>query len=467
MTVCRDQRHRFGVSRRELLQVGFSGLAGIGLNQLVSGTRLARASDSAPKARAKAVVLVFLSGGAAHQDTFDLKPQGPAEARGEFQPINTSVPGIQICEHLPRLAERMDRLALVRSMSHREFNHLPATHEVLTGYLAPNAAGSDLDRVASRKDWPCYGAVLEFLRPRRDGVPSGVALPTHLVEGPLTWPGQNGGCLGPQYDPWQIRQDPNAPNFREESLSLPDGFTIDRVSARRGLLDEVNGRRRALEELSDRGQFSEKQKVALDMLASGKVARAFDIQQEAPEMRDRYGRHMFGQSLLLARRLLQAGVPIVQANMGIVQTWDTHVANFPRLKNDLLPPLDQGVAALLDDLAAHGMLDETLVIITGEFGRTPRISTLPGSTIPGRDHWAPVFTAAFAGAGVQGGQVIGRTDDLAAYSLTRTFSLEDLGATVYSALGIDPASEIRDQLGRPLQLNRGEPITPLYTGAEV
>jgi uncharacterized protein (DUF1501 family) len=176
---------------------------------------------------------------------------------------------------------------------------------------------------------------------------------------------------------------------------------------------------------------------------------------------------MFGQSLLLARRLLQAGVPIVQANMGIVQTWDTHVANFPRLKNDLLPPLDQGVAALLDDLAAHGMLDETLVIITGEFGRTPRISTLPGSTIPGRDHWAPVFTAAFAGAGVQGGQVIGRTDDLAAYSLTRTFSLEDLGATVYSALGIDPATEIRDQLGRPLQLNRGEPITPLFTGAEV
>ena len=449
------------------MQVGFSAAAGIGLSQFLPRTSLAGTSATAPAARAKSVILILLSGGLSHHDTFDLKPQAPAEIRGDFQPINTATPGIQICEHMPRLAARMDSLALIRSMAHREYNHLPGVHHVLTGAPAPNTQGSDLDRVASRKDWPCFGAALEYLRPRRDGIPSGVALPTHLVEGPLTWPGQNAGWLGAQYDPWQIRQDPNAPNFREESLSLPTGFTLDRVSARRSLLTEINSQRDRLEKLADRGQFSEKQQLALDMLTSGKVAQAFEIARETDEMRDRYGRHTFGQSLLLSRRLIQAGVPIVQANMGIVQTWDTHVDNLGRLKNALLPPLDQGIAALLDDLRSLGMLNETLIVITGEFGRTPRFSTLPGEHVPGRDHWPNVFTAAFAGAGVQGGQAIGRSDDIGAYPVTRTFSLEDVGATVYSALGIDPASEVHDQLGRPIILNRGEPIVPLFTGAEV
>jgi hypothetical protein len=467
MNLCRDRRHRIGIARRELLQVGFSGLAGIGLSNLLAPRSRVGADEARRAPRARRVLLILLSGGASHHDTLDVKPQAPAEIRGEFQAIDTPIPGVQVCEHLPRLAQRIDRLALVRSMSHREFSHLPATHQVLTGSLAPNANGSDLDRVASRKDWPCYGAALEFLRPRHDGIPSGVALPTYLVEGPLTWPGQDAGCLGAQFDPWQIRQDPSAPNFREDSLSLPAGFTMDRVIARRGLLEEINGRRRQLDQLADRGQFSEKQQIALDMLLSGKVAEAFDISREPDTLRDRYGRNLYGQSLLLARRLLEAGVSIVQANMGIVQTWDTHDANFPKLKDNLLPRLDQGVAALLDDLAARGLLDETLVVMTGEFGRTPRISFLPGARLPGRDHWASVFTAAFAGAGVQGGQVIGRSDDIGAYPVTRSFSLEDLGATVYSVLGVDPDAAIRDQFGRPLQLNRGQPMTPLFTGADV
>ncbi|MFN0053915.1 MAG: DUF1501 domain-containing protein [Planctomycetales bacterium] len=466
MTVrCHDPRHALGVSRREVLQVGWSALAGLGLGQVLAAQ--GAASPASVAARAKHVVLVFLSGGASHHDTFDLKPQAPVEIRGDFQPISTPVPGIQVCEHLPRLAQRADRLAFVRSMAHREFNHLPATHQVLTGALAPNASGSDLDRVASRKDFPCYAAALELLHPRRDGIPSGVALPTHLVEGPLTWPGQNAGCLGAQFDPWQIKDDPNGANFREESLSLPTGFTLDRVEARRTLLSRFNGERDRLEALADRGQFSEKQQLALDMLTSGKVARAFELAHEPDALRERYGRHLFGQSLLLARRLLQAGVPIVQANMGIVQTWDTHVENFPKLKDRLLPPLDQAVSALLDDLSAIGLLDETLVIITGEFGRTPRISTLPGEAIPGRDHWCPVFTSVFAGGGVQGGQVIGRSDDIGAYPVTRTYSLQDLGATVYQALGVDPVTELHDQTGRPFQANRGEPMTPLYTGNEI
>lgn len=449
------------------MQVGFSALAGIGLNQVFPRCGRAAAPSGEPTPRAKSILLILLAGGLSHHDTFDMKPHSPAEIRGEFEPIHTSVPGLQICEYLPRLAQRMETLALIRSMAHREGNHLPGVHQVLTGALAPNANGSDLDRVASRKDFPCYGAALEYLRPRRDGIPSGVALPMHLVEGPLTWPGQDAGCLGAQYDPWQIRQDPNAVNFREESLSLPAGFTLDRVSARRSLLTEINAQRNRLETLADRGQFSEKQHLALDMLISGKVAQAFEIGRETDQMRERYGRHTFGQSLLLARRLLQAGVPIVQANMGIVQTWDTHVDNFGRLKNALLPPLDQGVAALLDDLQAQGMLDETLVIMTGEFGRTPRISPLPGQSTPGRHHWPNVFTAAFAGAGVQGGLVIGRSDDEGAHPASRTFSLEDVGATVYSSLGINPSTEVRDQIGRPIPLNRGEPIAPLFTGVEV
>lgn len=448
------------------MQIGYSGFLGMSLPGLFSA-RAPAAESLKPATKAKSVVLVFLSGGASHLDTFDMKPEGPAEIRGEFKAINSKIPGTHFCEHLPLLAERADKLALVRSMAHREFNHLPATHQVLTGALAPNANGSDLDRVASRKDWPSYGAALEFLRPRRDGVPSGVALPTWLVEGPLTWPGQHAGFLGAQYDPWQIKSDPNSPNFREESLSLPQGFTLDRLGNRRVLLDQINRQRDAASQLSDKGQFAEKQQLAIDMLSSGKVARAFEINREPDEVRNRYGRHMFGQSLLLARRLLQAGVPIVQANMGIVQTWDTHVANFPRLKDNLLPAVDRGVAALLDDLQTLGLFEETLVIITGEFGRTPRISNLPGEAIPGRDHWCPVFTTAFAGAGVRGGQTIGRSDSIGAYPVTRTFSLEDMGATVLSALGIDPASEVRDQQNRPVPLNRGEVIAPLFTGAEV
>jgi hypothetical protein len=467
MSPCRDRRHQFGITRRELLQVGFSGVAGIGLQNLLASRDRIFAGETPPEPRAKRVLLIFLSGGASHHDTFDVKPQAPVEIRGDFQAIDTPIPGVQVCEHLPRLAQRMDRMALVRSMSHREFGHLPATHQVLTGSLSPNSKGSDLDRVASRKDWPCYGSALEFLRPRHDGIPSGVALPTYLVEGPLTWPGQDAGCLGAQFDPWQIRQDPSAANFREESLNLPAGFTLDRVIARRGLLEEINGRRRQLDQLSDRGQFSEKQQVALQMLLSGKVAEAFDISREPDALRDQYGRHLYGQSLLLARRLLEAGVSVVQANMGIVQTWDTHVGNFPRLKDSMLPQLDQGVAALLDDLAARGLLEETLVVMTGEFGRTPRISFLPGADLPGRDHWPSVFTAAFAGAGISGGQVIGRSDEIGAYPVTRSFSLEDLGATVYSVLGIDREVFIHDQFGRPLPLNRGEPMTPLFTGADV
>jgi hypothetical protein len=445
-------RHRLGLTRREWLQVGYTGLLGIGLPAL-----LGNQSRGAPGNRAggKSVILIFLTGAPSHLDTFDMKPFAPPEVRGAFKPIATRIPGVHVSEHLPLLATRADRFALVRSMAHRENNHLVATHHVLTGHPQP---GAFFDKVASRDDWPSYAGALDYLRLRRDGVPSGVNLPTFLMEGPLTWPGQHAGFLGPRHDPWQISRDPNAAGFRVDSLRLAAGIEVGRLGDRRGLLDEVNRQQAQLAERAECRRLSDQQQLAFSVLTSGKVARAFEMDREAAAVRERYGRHPFGQSLLLARRLVQAGVSVVQANMGRVQNWDNHGDIFPTLKNRLLPPLDRGVSALLDDLEASGLLDETLVLLLGEFGRTPKVIN------GGRDHWAPCFFALFAGAGVRGGQVIGRSDPIGAYPATTPYTPDDLGATVYHVLGIDPASEVRDRQDRPVQLNRGQVMDALFTG---
>jgi uncharacterized protein (DUF1501 family) len=450
------------VTRRELLQAGCSGLLGISLSSLLTQQALCaeatRAAGKAPK-KANSVILVFLTGAASHLDTFDVKPDAPAEVRGEFKAIATKVPGLHVCEHLPRLAARTDKYALVRSLSHRENNHLVATHHVLTGHPQP---GAFFDKVASRDDWPSYASALNYLRPRDDGIPGGVNLPTFLMEGPLTWPGQHAGFLGPRYDPWQISRDPNAPDFRVDSVRLAPGIEAGRLDDRRALLDQVNRQQRHFADLAACRRLSDQQQLACSILTSGKIAQAFELDREPASVRDRYGRHSFGQSLLLARRLVEAGVPIVQANMGRVQNWDTHGDNFVRLKNQLLPPLDRGMAALLDDLEARGLLDETLVLMLGEFGRTPKISSV-GARAVGRDHWAPCFFGLFAGAGVRGGQVIGASDKIGAYPVTTPYAPDDVGATVYQVLGVDPAGEVRDRLGRPVQLNRGKAIEPLFT----
>jgi len=285
------------------------------------------------------------------------------------------------------------------------------------------------------------------------------------MEGPLTWPGQHGGFLGPKHDPWQITSDPNSARFRVDSVRLAPGLEIERLHNRRALLQEVDHQRKQFEELAECRRLSDQQQLAFSILTSGKIAQAFELDREPPAVRDRYGRHSFGQSLLLARRLVQAGVPVVQANMGRVQNWDSHSHIFATLKNRLLPPLDQAVAALLDDMEASGLLDETLVIMLGEFGRTPKLSLQPGQKAVGRDHWAPCFSGLFAGAGVCGGQVIGKSDRIAAYPTTTPYSPDDIGATVYHLLGVDPASEVRDRQNRPVQLNRGQVMEALFTGA--
>jgi Protein of unknown function (DUF1501) len=460
-----SHRHRIGINRRELLQVGYSGLMGISLASVLGQRAMAAEASRAAGRNArkpKSVILVFLTGAPSHLDTFDLKPDTPAEIRGEFSPIATRTPGLLVCEHLPRLAARSDKYAVVRSLSHRDNNHLVSTHHLLTGHFQP---GAFFDKVASRDDWPSYSSALDYLRPpRSDGLPSGVNLPTFLMEGPLTWPGQHSGFLGPRHDPWQITRDPGAADFGLDSLRPAPGIDVTRLDDRRALLAEVDGQQARLAGLDAARRLSDQQRLAFSILASGRIARAFAMDQEPAAVRDRYGRHPFGQSLLLARRLVEVGVPVVQANMGRVQNWDSHSDIFRNLKTRLLPPLDQAVAALLDDLEAPGLLDETLLVLLGEFGRTPRLSVQRGQTTAGRDHWGRCFFGLFAGAGVRGGQVIGRSDPIGAFPATNPYSPDDVGATIYHALGVDPEAEVRDRQGRPVRLNSGQMIEALYTG---
>ncbi|MCA9077448.1 MAG: DUF1501 domain-containing protein [Planctomycetaceae bacterium] len=445
------------LDRRELLQAGCSSFLGIGLSGLLQRQAIAAAHE----ARAKSVVLVFLSGGGSHIDMFDPKPDAP-ETKGEFEPIATRVPGLHFTEMMPMMADRADRLTVVRSMSHKDNRHLSGSHNTLTGSIQPFRGDSNQDKSLNRDDWPCYGGAVESLRPTSDGSPAQVTIPVPLNEGALIWPGQHAGFLGAKHDPLQVNSDPNEESFAVRGLDLTEGLSVGRLDRRWQLLNSSIERERHLDSSHHTRQFGDNQEAAFSLLTSSKLSRAFQIETEPTEVRERYGRSRMGQTLLLARRLVEADVPVVQCNMGHVQIWDTHVNHFPRLKNELLPPLDQGVSVLLDDLTDRGLFDQTLVIVVGEFGRTPSISPLAGESVPGRHHWAPAYSAVFAGAGVRGGQVIGATDDIGAYPITKSYHPNDLGATVYHSLGIDPHTMITDRLGRPISLNQGKVMSVLF-----
>ena len=449
-------RHTIGVNRRELLQVGYSGLLGLGMSSFARAASKDQPSLSSGK-KPKSLLIVFLTGAASHLETFDPKPDAPPEIRGEYKHIATKTPGLLASEYIPKLAARSHIYSVVRSLAHRDNNHLVATHHVLTGHTQP---GAFFDKIASRDDFPNYAAGLSYFRKPPEGTPGGVNLPTYLMEGPLLWPGQHAGFLGPRHDIMQIRKDPNAADFQVENLRPAPGMDVVQMRDRVALLNAVNGHQKWLADAAETKKLSDQQHQAVAVLTSGKVAKAFDIDQEPVAVRDRYGRHAFGQSCLLARRLIEAGVPVVQANMGRVQNWDTHGDQFKRMKKDLLPPLDNGVSALLDDMSERGLLEDTMVMMLGEFGREPKINKSAG-----REHWAPCFCGLFAGAGVRGGQVVGKSDKTAAYPATTPYSPDDIGATVYSVLGIDPHAEATDRLGRPVQLNRGHVIRPLFDGA--
>ena len=448
---------RLQLNRREWL--ASTGAGAFGLPML---PKITSAAEPAQSRRAKSIILIYLPGGLAQHDSFDLKPNAPDSIRGEFRPIATETPGIDICELLPQLALRTRHFALVRTMSHTENNHFPATHKALTGHVMPRQLPGDAVNAASRNDWPCYASAYDFLRPRRDGVPNGVMLPYALAGGATPWPGQHAGCISSKHDPWQLNEDPNQKTYHDETLSLPAGITIERVGRRQRLLEQFEQERLPRLAAAETGAYHDLHDTAMGLLTSGRMSQAFELEREPDHVRDHYGRHTFGQSLLLARRLVEAGVSIVQANMGGVQTWDTHASNFVSLRDSLLPPLDRALSALLDDLANSGLLNETMIVMTGEFGRTPAISLVPGADEVGRNHWAEVYTVLFAGGGVQGGQTIGRSDALGALPTTRSFSPDDLGTTLFAALGIPTHSELRDQFGRPLPLCSGQVIDELY-----
>lgn len=448
--------------RREMLQIGCSSFVGIGLTGLLERRAAAQQAAAADgNTRAKSVVIVFLTGGGSHIDMFDPKPDSP-EVKGEFDPIPTRIPGVHFGELMTGMAQRADRLSVVRTMSHGDNRHLSGTHNTLTGAVQPFRGDSNQAKSLNRADWPCYGAVFKQTYSTSRGGLSQVTLPNPLIEGNLVWPGQHAGFLGAFYDPFVLNDDPNKDDFRVNGLSLIDGLSIDRVQKRRELLGQLAGRDPSLADSPSGKRLSSQFEVAYSMLTSGRLQKAFRIQEEPAEVRERYGRNRMGQTLLLARRMVEAEIPVIQCNMGIVQSWDTHTQHFPRCRNQLLPQTDAAFSALLDDLVDRGLLDQTLLIMVGEFGRTPRISPLANETVPGRHHWAHAYTAIFAGAGVRGGQLIGKTDAIGGYPVTVPWHPNDLGATVYNALGIDPHSMLRDRLNRPIPLNRGKVMDVLY-----
>ncbi|MGZ0165210.1 MAG: DUF1501 domain-containing protein, partial [Planctomycetales bacterium] len=304
-----------GVSRRAVIQAGTLSLAGVGRASVLGARATAAGTDAGAAAghNAKQIVIVWLTGAASHHDTFDMKPNAPTEIRGEFNPVSTSVPGIQICEHLPHLAQRADKYAVVRTLSHKDNNHLMSTHHLLTGHFQP---GAFFDKVASRDDWPCFSSGLGFLRPRSDGIPSGVNLPTFLLQGPLTWPGQHAGFLGPKFDPWQIKGDPQKPDFKVDSLTLSPGIDVSRLDRRQTLLNEVNVQQQQLDRAAEATRLTDDQQLAFSILTSSRLAQAFELNRETDVVRDRFGRNTTGQSLLVARRLIEVGVPVVQVNVG-------------------------------------------------------------------------------------------------------------------------------------------------------
>ncbi len=432
----------------------------------------ARAVSEPKGGRAKACILLFMWGGPAHQDTWDLKPDTPAEYRGEFKPIPTPVPGLRVCEHLPLLARRADKLAVVRSLTHGDVNHLTATHFLLTGRDLPNRNGPEHD------DWPHYGSVLARLGRGRGPLPPFVSMMPKVPDGAPRFVeqsrGRGAGWLGPQFDPLRIDEDPNRADYHVADFDLRADVPAERTMRRQALLRRIDDQRRGLERHPGVTSLDAHYDRAFALLGARGVAEAFDLGREGPKLRDRYGRNVHGQAVLQARRLVEAGVPLVTVfwqNDGITNVsvyWDTHNRNFLDLKTRLCPATDQAFSALLDDLEQRGMLAETLVVWTGEFGRTPRVGQgVPGGAgagRDGRDHWPGVFSAVLAGGGVKGGRVHGSSDRYAAYPSADPVRPADLAATIYHCLGLDPALELRDRLGRPLALCEGAPMPPILAG---
>ncbi|HMC65790.1 MAG TPA: DUF1501 domain-containing protein [Gemmataceae bacterium] len=479
MTHGRDCRYRASrsIERRQFLQIGGLGALGLNLAGLFRASEaLAAPSAAASAARIKACIFIFYYGGPSHLDTYDLKPDAPAEVRGEFKSIATTVPGLRICEHLPRMAKVMHKVAVIRSMHHTNRLHDSASIETHTGRPSPNGDREEFAPI--HQFFPSCGSVLshQWRQRRLDIAHAALPFSFHNV---VDVPCQGAGFLGAAYDPFRIAGDPATLTYRPDMLRRPADVPPSRLDSRRALLHAVD----LAPQSPGARQLASAYQKAFDLLGSEPVGRALDIEQEPAAIRERYGlgprgqkylddhttpggpqdaigRNLRGQNLLLARRLVEAGVPFVNVYDYKQQgkNWDAHAKNFKLHKDQLLPAADQALSALIEDLDARGLLASTLVVALGEFGRTPRINKDAG-----RDHWPDCYSVILAGGGVKGGTVYGASDRIGAYPRLDPATPGDLAATIFWRFGLNPASEIHDLTGRPYRLAEGEPIRKLFS----
>jgi uncharacterized protein (DUF1501 family) len=428
---CQVPNELFG--RRDFIRIGSLGLFGLGLRDLFAVKALAEgtaAHDGKESSPQRSVILVWLSGGPPQMDTFDMKPDGPKETRGIFKPIPTNVPGIHVCEHMPKIAQQADKYAIIRSMTSREANHERAINYLLTGYLPLQTL-----------EFPSMGSVIAKEKGSKNGLPPYVTIPN-------IFPSFGAGFLGGSYAPF-IAGDPNVSGYKVRDLTLPTDIDWARVNNRKWLLSQIDQQFRNIDANNEFATVDTSYEKAYDLMRSAVAGKAFDIESESETTRNRYGRTPVGQGCLLARRLVEAGVRFVTVTKGWLN-WDTHGRNFTTLEKLLLPELDLAYSALLEDLHQRGLLESTLVVLMGEFGRTPEVNADAG-----RDHWSKAFSIVVAGGGVKGGQVLGATDAKAAEVTRDPYQVEDLMATIYDRVGIDFTREYETPVGRPVKLSNG------------
>lgn len=465
-------------SRREMLRLGSLLPLGLSLPTLLA-QRAAGANAITGSGRAKSCLIIFMEGGPSHIDLWDMKPNAPAQVRGEFQAIATRTPGVTVCEHLPRSAAHWHGLAQIRSVTHSITDHNAGSYYALTG-RSPVEQGQ-LIVSESPRNFPTYGAVLSALRPTAGDLPSFVHIPEIMSNNGFDIPGELAGFLGAAHDPF-ITGDPSLPGYQTPGLTPQTALTLTRIERRQSLLQQLDHSLGGLGDSRSVGRLNEFQRKAVDMITSAKVRDAFRLDKEPTSVRERYGLdpgsdrklearkfgglpHL-GQSMLLARRLIEAGVPLVTLVTGrrIDQAWDTHRDHFPLLKKSLLPPFDRAFAALMDDLTQRGLLDETLLVLMGEFGRTPKlgyVTSNAGAAPNGRDHWPYCYSVQLAGAGVPAGLIYGASDQQAGYPSRDPVTPEDIAATIYTILGIPADAEVFDNQGRPHRVQIGKPINAL------
>lgn len=448
-----------GVSRREAIRVGGLGALGVSLPQLIQARTAAAGGTGRAFGKAKSVILFWLTGGPPQHETWDPKPEAPDKIRGEFGAIASKTPGLFVGELMPRTAQLTDRIAVLRAVVSGDNSHSSSGYQMLTG--VPHIPLSRENVTAKAPNlYPSLGAIVRTQRPDGGGLPAAVTLPRRIANvGEIVWPGQDAGFLGRQFDPWLLTCDPNDPKFSVPDLSLPEDTSATRFSKRRSLLDQFDTAAQYLGEQRTVRRFSQHTGQALDLLTGNGARRAFAINDEPDSVRDRYGRTKFGQSVLLARRLVEAGVSLVQVNWQRIEgkenngSWDIHKSFAPCVRDFLMPMMDQTFSALIEDLDQRGMLDETLVAWVGEFGHTPKINARAG-----RDHWGSCYSCALAGAGIQGGVVHGHSDGHAAYPVSGRVTPGDIAATIFHSMGYEPETIIRDQTERPMPISRGHVI---------